>query len=319
MMISAPAPPTLFGVSVAVLALAVSLLSFSVALGALGWQMAKHRLDGGRPKVYLNSAIWEPGQKLIVNRSGKWELKNGNLGHIGLENIELAQLVVENPGRTAITIYTPGIAVVGTKNRDYTISPRLFPLEGYGADNASSENSLRLEPYDRVTFLLDYWAIVPRLLREANNGRVTLRGCISVAGRSRLQKSPKRLAWKVTDTAWTARKDARSISPFTVIWRVLFKDNMRAATDSDGDTYPAYTLGAIVRTAMQKFGDRPEVDAFVAELERADNLYGSVSFQYHSLTFAMDEALDRYGVHLSAWSTGPAGGRAAHGEADQSP
>ena len=148
MLISAPVAPVLFGVPVAVLAFAVSLLSFAVALGALGWQIAKHRLDGGRPRVYLNAAIWEPGSKIMVNRSGKWELVTGDLGNPGSENIELAQLVVENPGRTAITVYTPGLAVSGTDKPDYTISPRSFEVREFGADSSTGATSVRLDPYD---------------------------------------------------------------------------------------------------------------------------------------------------------------------------
>ncbi|MEU2358021.1 hypothetical protein ABZ599_34445 [Streptomyces misionensis] len=304
MLISASASPAVLGVPVAVLALAVSLLSFAVALGALGWQITKHRLDGGRPKVYLNVAVWEPNSKIMVNRSGKWELNTTDLGESGSENIELAQLVVENPGRTAITVYTPGLAITGTEKPAYSISPRAFEVRGFGADSSTSDTSVRIDPYDRVTFLLDYWSVVPRLLREAKGGgSIRLRGCISVAGRAKPCLSSKRLAWHIPPGAWTARRDIQEISPFTVIWRELFKANTKKpSSEEEVDGFPSYLLGVIVRTAMQKFDERPSVEEFIDALEQADRRYESEHFRYEGLSFIMDESLDRHKGHLSTWA-----------------
>lgn len=308
-MTSASVSPVLLGMPVATLALAVSLLSFSVALGALGWQIAKHRLDGGRPKVYLNAALWEPHEKILVNRSGKWELSAEGLDGPRRENIELAQLVVENPGRTAITIYSPGLAIEGTGKPDYNISPRRFELRSYGADRSTAETSVRLDPYDRVTFLLDYWSIVPRLLSEANGGDIQLRGCVSVAGRTKLCMSSKRLAWNIPPGAWTARTDIEEIDPFTVIWRELFKANIKKhVSDEEEDGFPDFSLGVIVRRAMQKFPDRPNVGDFIDALRQAnreERVSEVGSFGYAVLSYSMDESLDRHGDHLSAWSPTP--------------
>ncbi|MEV5175055.1 hypothetical protein AB0L10_29135 [Streptomyces flaveolus] len=307
MLISASASPAVLGVPVAVLALAVSLLSFVVALGALGWQITKHRLDGGRPKVYLNVAVWEPNSKIMVNRSGKWELNTTDLGESGSENIELAQLVVENPGRTAITVYTPGLAIAGTEKPAYSISPRAFEARGFGADSSTSDTSVRIDPYDRVTFLLDYWSVVPRLLREAKGGgAIRLRGCISVAGRSKPCLSSKRLAWHIPPGAWTARRDIQEISPFTVIWRELFTANVKKhSSEEEGDGFPSYLLGVIVRTAMQRFDERPSAEKFIDALEQADRRYESEHFRYEHLSFTMDESLDRHRGHLSTWAFTP--------------
>lgn len=303
MMMFASETPALAGMPVAVLALAVSLLSFAVAIGALGWQIAKHRLDGGRPKVYLNAAIWEPSSKIMVNRSGEWGLNTSGLGNPGGENLELAQLVVENPGRTAITVYTPGLAIVGTDKPDYVISPRSFELKGYGADSSTGETSVRIDPYDRVTFLLDLWSVIPRVLREASGGNVQIRGCVLVAGRAKPCQSPKRRAWTVSPDTWTFREDLTSISPFTVIWRELFKANTKRGSEESGEgPFPDYHLGATIRTAMQQFPERPDVGDFVDALRRADRQGESSSFGYAQLIMSMDEYLDRHERHLSAWS-----------------
>ncbi|QFZ76373.1 hypothetical protein GFH48_26670 [Streptomyces fagopyri] len=304
MMTSASASPTLFETPVAVLALAVSLLSLATALGALGWQIAKHRLDGGRPKVYLNTAVWEPGRRLTVNRSGKWELFDGGFGAPGAENIELAQLVVENPGRTAITVYSPGLAVAGTRSKNYRISPRSFELKDFGADSSTAATSVRINPYDRVTFLFDYWSAMSRLKKEANGQGVRLRGCVSVAGRGKSSLSSKRLAWLIQPEAWMARTGRAEISPFTVIWRELMRANVKKFSSGSGDEEGGggYLLGIIVSQAMQEFPDRPSVRDFVDALRRADQQHGRENFQYASLILSMDEALDCYGGKLSAWT-----------------
>lgn len=305
-MTSASGTPVLLGMPVATLALAVSLLSFSVALGALLWQIAKHRLDGGRPKVYLNTALWAPHVSLLVNRSGKWELSAEGLRGPGRENIELAQLVVENPGRTAITVFSPGLAIEGTGKSEYSISPRYFELRTYGADRSTAETSVRLDPYDRVTFLMDYWPIVPQLLSEASSRGVQVRGCISVAGRNKLCKSRKRLAWNIPPDAWTARTDVEEIQPYTVIWRELFKANVkRHSSDEEEDGFPGFSLGVIVRKAMQKFSERPSASDFIDALrqaQREDELSELGPIMCAPLLTSMDETLDRHEGHLSAWS-----------------
>lgn len=107
--------PEFLGVPLTVWAFGVSLLSFLIALSALGWQVAKHFLDGGRVKVYLNTAVWQPEYMIATNRSGKLAFKEGSASRSVThgEALELAQLVVENPGRTAVTIYSPGLQFSG--------------------------------------------------------------------------------------------------------------------------------------------------------------------------------------------------------------
>uniref|UniRef100_UPI001F344624 hypothetical protein n=1 Tax=Streptomyces sp. NRRL F-6674 TaxID=1463877 RepID=UPI001F344624 len=244
------------------------------------------------------------------NRSGEWGIDTEGLGKPGDENLELAQLVVENPGRTAITVYTPSLAIMGTDKPDYTICPRFFELKEFGADSSTSETSVRIDPYDRVTFLLDLWSVIPRVLREANGGNVQIRGCVLVAGRAKPCKSPKRRAWKVTPETWTFRKDLTSISPFTVIWRELFKANAkRGSDDSEEDPFPDYRLGVTIRTAMQKFPERPDAHDFVDALRQADRQGEASSFGYAQLIMSMDESLDRHEKHLSAWAFHPTGQR----------
>lgn len=102
----APAPlaaggPEFLGVPLAVWAFGVPILSFLIALSALGWQVTKHFLDGGRVKVYLNTAILYPEYMIATDHSGKHRLQNSHPAMEVTRNgkaLELAQLVVENPG-----------------------------------------------------------------------------------------------------------------------------------------------------------------------------------------------------------------------------
>ncbi|WP_420035771.1 hypothetical protein ACN2WE_29110 [Streptomyces sp. cg28] len=300
-MVATSSTPELFGAPTASLALAVSALSFTVAFTALAWQVMKHRLDGGRPKVYLNVAIWEPHRSLHVNRNGKWEIP----ATVGSENLELAQLVVENPGRTAITIYTPAIAIRGTKNRQYTMTPRLFPVKGGGADAATGDMSVRIDPYDRVTFLFDYWSIIPRLLGESSNGTIKLRGCISVAGRNKVQKSSWLHSWKIRAGRWTAQTEVAKISPYTLIWREVFKSNARTFSQADDlDRYPDFSIDTIVRSAMQKFDERPQVEAFIEALEEAAGRSRVENLDFTGVLLNMDNTLDAHADHLGEWPWG---------------
>ncbi|MGW3337935.1 hypothetical protein ACWDCL_10710 [Streptomyces sp. NPDC001009] len=239
--------------------------------------------------------------------SGKWEILNTGFGAPGSENIELAQLVVENPGRTAITVCMPGLVISGAKNKDYRISPRFFELKDFGVDSSTAATSVRIDPYDRVTFLLDYWAVMPRLSNEANGHALRMRGCISVAGMAQPCLSSKRLAWSIPFGAWTARDDIRDISPFTVIWRELLRANKQRFFD--GDEGGGFVLGVIVRKAMQVFSERPSVEDFIDALRKFDRENGPECFQYAGLIVSMDEILDRCGDNLSAWAfTAAAGG-----------
>lgn len=121
----------LLRVPVAVWALGVSLLSFLIALAALGWQVAKHFLDGGRVKVYLNTAIWEPEVKLTTNSSGTLILQSDDSARSVTHGraLELAQLVVENPGRAAVTIYSPGLSISGHGKKHHSLVPRMFSTD----------------------------------------------------------------------------------------------------------------------------------------------------------------------------------------------
>lgn len=255
------------GLSTAVLAIIVSSSSFVLAVIALGWQIAKHFLDGGRVRVYLNTAILEPDYVLTVNRSGRHVMKDAEAArHVRLGGaLELAQLVVENPGKVPVTIYSPGLRVTGHGKKSHTFTPRMYTLgEGFGPDEATTKTVVRLEPYGRVTFLLDYWGAVRGVLKSAEVDSISVRGYVGVAGRTkRPQKSSWWKRWKIGAGGYTAIEGPPQFSPLGVIWQVLYPSLPEDVTDEQlrsGRPAPL-TRGALHYTleeAMGRFSERPE-------------------------------------------------------------
>jgi hypothetical protein len=302
----ASSTPELFGVQVAVLALVVAAFGFGVSLCALGWQISKHVLDGGRVKVYLNPAIWEPDLTLATNRNGKWPMEKRHLVHVRVrpDNFEVAQLVIENPGRTAVTVYTPSLAVYGTGKHAYAVTPRMYKLDSFGPDNTNAENVVRINPYDRVTFLMDYWETCPLLLKEAGKSGIRLRGKVSVAGRTRPSKSKRRLAWHIPQGAWTARTDLEKLSPRTVMWRELYRQNANTPVSDEEERRKRKGLeGRILTRAMLAFQERPPIDYFAEELRRCAEHFGADEGSFESYAWQIYEALDKHEKHLEGWPT----------------
>lgn len=307
-------PTELFGTPVATWALIVSIFSFSIALVALGWQVVKHFLDGGRVRVYLNAAAWEPDYMLATNRSGYQLLNAENPGKSVSHGraLELAQLVVENPGKMPVTIYSPGLSITGHEKKNYTLVPRLFATDGsFGPDQAVTDTVVRLEPYARVTFLLDYWSVIPDVLKGARKDRVFLRGHVGVAGRTkRPQKSSRRLQWRIKQGDYTAIAGSPEFTPFAVIWRELY---VRLPERGDNQPQrhshaaPPVTRGLathIVEEAMSQFDSRPERDEMQNALDEAAKKYGDRFPMVGVNTLEAYEALDRMDGHLTDWNVG---------------
>lgn len=304
----------LLGVPDAVWALGVSLLSLLIALGALGWQVAKHYLDGGRVRVYLNTAIWEPGIKLITNRSGKLTLKADDDARSVTHGraLELAQFVVENPGRTAVTIYSPGLSIGGHGKNHHSLVPRMFSTDGsFGPDDAVTDTVVRLEPYARVTFLMDYWSVMPAILKEAPKDHVFVRGFVGVAGRTRRpQMSSRGLRWRIGRGAYTAIQDSPRLTPFAVLWRELFV-RLPARNDDDPHRHPnsgePITRGTatyLLDEAMSRFDDRPRLDELKAALDEIAKRKGDRFPVLGINVYWGYEALDRMEGHLTPWTEG---------------
>ncbi|WP_349884699.1 hypothetical protein ABRP18_011820 [Microbacterium sp. WHRI 7836] len=305
--IAAPSPTQaalLLGLPVEIVALLVAGLGLIASLAALTWQFTKHILDGGRVKVYLNPGVWEPGFAIRINRSGKFAMREESLYPVTRNNFEIAQLVVENPGRTAITIYSPGLALTGTGYKAHSLTPRSFDVNDLSADSPSNESAVRLEPYDRVSFTYDFWSVVPSLLEKAGPRGIAIRGFVSVAGRTkRPQKSSWRRRWRMQEGDFTALDGPPKIAPFTILWRELYR--RFPEPEELGDQQPSLTKGMlkyVLERAMRKFDSAPDRETFQKAMEYEGKKVGD---RFGLVTIGLWEGyaeLERLKEHLGPWN-----------------
>lgn len=157
-------------------------LAFLVACIAAWTTWRIHKDSGGRVKVQMNAAAYFP-------YAGTGRLGRNDKGKFSLQEtpeplVELAQIVIENPGRTGVTVTGVGMRIEGLNRANYTvITPRAFLLEGFGGWEARPEEYFRLEPYDRRTLLFDYWSIVDAEFdKDPSLRELTIHAEVTVAG-----------------------------------------------------------------------------------------------------------------------------------------
>lgn len=300
--------------SVATLAFIVALLSFAIAAVALWWQVVKHFLDGGRVKVYLNTAILEPEFMVVTNRSGRFLLQNNQhaRGVMVGRALELAQLVVENPGRIPVTIHSPGLAFSGHGTKNHSVVPRMFGTDGaFGLDEAITETVVRVEPYGRVTFLLDYWSVMPSILKDATNGRVFVRGLVGIAGKAnRPGRSSWRRRWQISRGMYTSIDRAPAFTPLSVIWGSMYRQ-LPKHEDADSGRHPnagkpvtREVAHYLLNQAMSRFTERPEREQLAGALDDAAKQYGDKFPAFGIALLDAYAALDRMEGHLTGWTEG---------------
>ncbi|MCT1776224.1 hypothetical protein [Brachybacterium sp. p3-SID957] len=311
--IPVPASPEFLGFSVVTLTLVISLLSFAIAMVALVWQIVKHFLDGGRVRVSLNAAIWEPDFMLATNRSGRLLMKNGNAAKAVVRGraLEVAQLVVENPGRIPVTVYSPGLSFSGHGKKKHSVAPRMFATDGaYGPDDALTDNIVRIEPYGRATFLLDLWSVMPGILKDTPKDEVVVRGQVDVAGKRRPRRSAWRRRWKIRSGMYTAIEGEPDFTPYAVIWGVMFRqlpkyeDAQRDRHPNSGVAVSRGQVGFLLDEVMSRFEERPEQEQFKEAMAEAAEKHGEKFPSCGLATLCAYQELDRMQDHLTEWTEG---------------
>ncbi|VTR76981.1 hypothetical protein [Cellulomonas hominis] len=214
------------------LPIAISALALGVSLIALGWQIAKHILDGGRVLVQLNPALWDPGHALrtMDSRTGAWR-SPGQLKEGRTAGAECAVLVVENAGRTAVTITDPGVAYRGKRPRWFrrrvkrSLTPRMLgPAGDIDKQIQPTAAPYRLEPYSRVIYLLDIHSAIDHARANLRPGkRVVMRGKVVVAGRRRAVRSAGKRRWRVPATARSLDRYAPSVPVERAVVLILLR------------------------------------------------------------------------------------------------
>ncbi|MEE9095731.1 hypothetical protein [Pseudarthrobacter phenanthrenivorans] len=115
------------------------------------------RKAAGQVVVEMNTALLNRARALIANDKGTWGLNPMNYDPTG---VELAKIVIENPGRTAATITKLDIRVEGSTDSDFAMGLRPIAIEQLSSTlgNTTAKDRLpyRLEPYDQVVYLVDF-------------------------------------------------------------------------------------------------------------------------------------------------------------------
>ncbi|CAM2973853.1 hypothetical protein PRAC110570_09210 [Propionibacterium acidifaciens] len=242
----------------------LSLVSLVVAIVALTWQF---HLDRGKVHVSLNSAIIDQYGAMAVNESGSFGFDMDSEVAHGLPKkvlkgtaLEVAQLVIENPGRTPVTIYSPGLSVKGVRSKNYQMTPRTIQENnGRNTPCFALDLTLRLEPYERTTLLFDYWNQILKLIKEAKGNSISIRGCVRVAGHpKKLYRSSHRKKWVLHRGDYSSLKGDEKYTHLAALWRLIYgglPESLRLPEDSI-DVSRCH-LNLILETALGRFDKCP--------------------------------------------------------------
>lgn len=187
-------------------------------------------LDGPRMRIRLRAVLLDVGMgPTTTYDKGAWPIpaadrqRSRALPASG-DVVELAEIVVENEGRHAMTVYDVGFAWKGVRRKwwrrriRHSIVPTPILPQQADEQKYSNGDRFRVEPADMLNLLVDYWGIVRRS-RPNRRGVLKLRAYARVAGRRRPKRSSVRLQWVIPDTAHTAIGGARKVPLRTVIAR----------------------------------------------------------------------------------------------------
>ncbi|TFC83325.1 hypothetical protein E3T23_02860 [Cryobacterium cheniae] len=120
--------------------------------------------------------------------------------------MELAEIIVENKGRSPVTVLEIGFEWKGERRGAFRrrvvhhATPRIFSLRNYGDRKYIEKSEVRLEPYDGVSMLFDLWTLFEP--GRVSPGHVRkLRASVRVSGKSWKSRSSRRKQWKIPDSA----------------------------------------------------------------------------------------------------------------------
>ena len=222
-------------------------IALALAVLSIAAQFLARYLDGGRVLVRLNPVIKDDFGSIYTRTSGQWPMASpqpGGRPRLDPSSIlELAEIVIENKGRHAVTVHEIGFAWKGNREKRrvrrtrHHAVPRVFKVDGYGPRRYLDVEDFRLEPADRVSMLFDYWTIL-QPDRKTPGGIRNLRASVRVAGRARPTLSARKLRWRIPDIAVSGIEGVRKLTVRGVVARVS------AVTDASEDTkyvpFPAY-------------------------------------------------------------------------------
>lgn len=239
--------------------LVITFFTALAAAGAVAATFRLHKLSAGQVHVGLNASAFVPfsGTSMIqTNRKGGM-----TLSHNELPRIELAQVVVENPGRHGITITEVALRVKGmSKHRYRTYTPRLFSLTDHGGNDATNRIFFRLDPFDRSTVLLDIWSVIDTAFwRDDKPRKIKVRAEVKAAGHRRPFHSKGWWVFTESVRSMAEKPDTRWIGDV-----VLTELIRQGTTDLNRCTYYGEIATRVVRT-QQDHASLDELKAIIGE------------------------------------------------------
>lgn len=222
-----------------------------------------NKSTAGRATVLLKLAGYEPlAGTLSTVTEGKFS-RRGNESPF----MELAQVVVENPGRFPVTIREVTLRLYGTKAKRRTVTPRVFELANMRASSASTDTYKRLGAYDHVTYLMDFWSVVDgEFEKDPTLHKVTMKAEVAIAGHRRVFQSGAK--WVFYSNTLSALKDRRQRRIQDIVLTELVRgcswDNER----SENVLSMSSDLGMMARAVSSKISldsSDEDIDAAIRE------------------------------------------------------
>lgn len=283
-------------------ALVFSGLSLAAALAALGWQIAAFVLSGGRVKVKLRLAEIVPYAGTYAIRIDERGVRrtvpadHPDLGRPGI-GMEVAHVIVENPGRLAVTITDVGLSFDWGQQGIYRVGPRAFPIKDHGAYDSDGKTYTRLEPFSRVSFCFDFWPLVEERRSDSGERPIRVRAYATVAGK--VEKSSRNAAWVFQPGDVTSREEPNKISVGDVILRTMMREQWGEEPSEGPDSPMAYK----VAMKLTSDSDVDEIKEAIREVGRS--LWRDPNSPAAYLAYLIRQQLDRYGDQL-LWPDGGA-------------
>lgn len=295
------------------LAFVMALIALILTLITITVNILNFKMSAGHVAVEMQAALLNPTRSLVSNEGGGWGL---NVGEFRPTGMELAKVVIDNPGRTGATIADLVLRAEGSEHTVSTHGVRAIAVEKLsdtlGGITTAGGLPHRLEPYDRAVYLIDFWAVADQIFKkEPQLRQVNLWASVKVAGQPHTYESKKR-------GYWTIRRDwASLISPYSEqsAENIILTELMRVF-DEPGQTRWLPQLASKIERRIGRDGDAGDITAALQQVigpgwDGGDSPFGSHDvWRLMSFGFQVREKLDSVGANV-IWTSTPDASSAA--------
>jgi hypothetical protein len=230
-------------------------IALIVSMAVAAWQLIQHLLVGGRVRIQMRPAVLTSWATLMKGPRSGWRTGiDGELGPRGRYNVELADVTIENLGRTAVTVSDFSLdfgRLHWWSWHRHTLGGRPVAFDDGATTTA---RSVRLEPFDERTVLFDVWQLVEAARSRGPGMSIRARASVRVAGKRRRRRSPWRQSWWIPVGRQSLLPDYTPTS-FEVIYRVAWR-HLRSDSESDIDA----SVVAMMVEPLFDDGQRPSRD-----------------------------------------------------------